>query len=115
MDAEELVICNNIELKEGVEPLEYDGTVIELPTFDPSKRYGMWITLKKFDTNERLIKMFLTMGSFMPVELAQCVHVIHKFGQMEDGSIIQTIGWKYMPRIIDENEGKDRIGGNGEH
>lgn len=105
---EEIIVCNNLELKEGESPPEYDGGVVELPEFDPACQYGMWITLKESDTNERMIKMFLAMGSFIPEELAICVRVIHKFGKTEDESIIQTIGWKYTPRIIDKCDGEAR-------
>lgn len=106
-------ITKTLELKEGETPPEYDGGIIELPEFDPAKQYGMWVTMKPFDTNERILKMFEVMGTFMPATLAMCVRIVHRFGQAEDGSIIQTIGWKYIPQIIDECESD--TGGNGEH
>ena len=95
-------LFDHLEMEEGVTPTEYDGTDVNFPVFDATKQYGLWITLKEFDTNYRVMKMFEAMGCFIPMDLSMFVHVIHRFGKTEGGEVVQSIGWKYTPIVTED-------------
>ncbi len=97
-----LIIRRDIELREGKCPPEYDGTEPNLPVFDPTQQYGMWMSIKATDSCSRMLEMFKIRDEYIPQEYIKCVETIQKAHEIE--SLGPTIGWKYTPKI------KDKVG-----
>ena len=95
-------LFEGIELAEGVSPLEYDGTEVNIPVFAANKQYGMFVMLDRDETNERVMKMFEVMGQLIPIALSRAIIIVHQFGKTEDEKLVQSIGWKFMPSLVNQ-------------
>ena len=92
-----------LELLTTQRPAEYDGSKLQLPKFDETKQYGLWVSLKAIEETNRVSKMFGYILGMIPPTHQSLVHIIHRFGRLENGSLEQTLGWKYaMPVKEDE-------------
>lgn len=93
----------HLELLPTQRPAEYDGSKLQLPKFDETKQYGLWVSLKAIEKTDRVSKMFGYILGMIPPTHQSLVSIIHRFGRLKDGSLEQTLGWKYaMPVKEDE-------------
>ncbi len=93
-----------LELKEAIEPKEWNGIRDEVPEFNPDKQYGMWIAVVCTDLCMRLCDMIVIYNTFIPAEFMNRVKWLIKTpGEAKRITGKHTskyiIGWKYSPAL----------------